>query len=242
MTAAAQPLVDASVVVAEVFGPTLQGEGPNLGMRAGFVRLGGCNLHCTWCDTPYTWDASRYDLRAELHRVAVSDIVAQVADMRPHVVVVTGGEPLLWQKHHGWHVMLRGLAQLGPVEVETNGTVIPDLTDPVRCYNVSPKLAHAGDPAAHRIVPAALDVFATLARHRRAILKVVVRDAGDVRAAAQLARTAGFPINRVYVMPEGTSTRTLEQGHAALAGVVLDEGLNMTTRLHVLCWGAQRGT
>src|SRR3954452_24909384 len=86
-----------SVVVAEVFGPTIQGEGRNLGQRAAFVRLGGCNLHCTWCDTPYTWDASRYDLRAEMSRRPVAEIVAEVRPMRPHVVVLTGGEPLLHQ-------------------------------------------------------------------------------------------------------------------------------------------------
>ena len=47
--------------VAEVFAPTFQGEGPYLGRSADFIRLGGCNLTCYGCDTPYTWDASRYE-------------------------------------------------------------------------------------------------------------------------------------------------------------------------------------
>lgn len=41
------------LLVSEVFGPTVQGEGKHCGRIAAFVRLGGCNLHCRWCDTPY---------------------------------------------------------------------------------------------------------------------------------------------------------------------------------------------
>ncbi len=62
-----------TLLVAEVFGPTFQGEGFSLGCRAAFVRLGRCNLDCgqgagaTWaCDTPYTWDWARYDPAVEL--------------------------------------------------------------------------------------------------------------------------------------------------------------------------------
>lgn len=64
---------DHSLVVSEVFGPTHQGEGPHAGQLCAFVRLMGCNLSCSWCDTPYTWDASRYDLKAEGHRMTVED-------------------------------------------------------------------------------------------------------------------------------------------------------------------------
>lgn len=230
-----------SVVVSEVFGPTLQGEGPNLGLRAAFVRMGGCNLHCRWCDTPYTWDARRFDLREQLTRVPVASIVEQVAAMDPRVVVVTGGEPLLWQGSRAWSRMLSGLADIAPVEIETNGTADPVSDQPVACYNVSPKLAHSGDPAEVRIKLPTLRKFADLARSDRAALKIVVITPRDVRAAAQLARDARWPLSRVYVMPEGTTPQRLAQVHGQVADAVLEEGLNMTTRLHVLCWGQERG-
>ena len=53
------------LLVAERFGverPTFQGEGPSSGVPALFIRLSRCNLTCTWCDTPYTWDTSRFDV------------------------------------------------------------------------------------------------------------------------------------------------------------------------------------
>lgn len=232
--------ISPSVVVSEVFGPTLQGEGPSLGMRAAFVRLGGCNLHCSWCDTPYTWDAMRYDLRTELERRPVDSIVEAIAAMEPYVIVVTGGEPLLWQTSNGWAPLIRGLAAIADVEIETNGTKVPDGSMPVRRFNVSPKLAHGGDSFRDRIVPAALRAFGELARNGRATLKVVVRTPNDVVQAAQLARWAGFPLRCSYVMPEGTDVPTLAERHRALADVAIQEGLNMTTRLHVLAWGQER--
>lgn len=229
-----------TVVVSEVFGPTLQGEGPSLGLRAGFVRLGGCNLHCSWCDTPYTWDADRYDLRAELTRRSTAGIVAEVATMTPSVVVISGGEPLLWQGKLGWLPLLRGLTQVAPVEIETNGTQMPTVTDPVARYNVSPKLAHGGDPLHARMVKPALHAFAGLARQGRAALKVVVQTASDVHEAGELARSLDWPAGSAYVMPEGTDVDTLTRRHHDLADAVIQEGLNMTTRLHVFIWGTER--
>ena len=61
--------------LSEVFGPTFQGEGPHAGRRCAFVRLGGCNLSCEWCDTPYTWDATRYDLALENPETPIPTII-----------------------------------------------------------------------------------------------------------------------------------------------------------------------
>jgi hypothetical protein len=143
---------EADLVVAEVFGPTFQGEGPSLGRRAGFVRLGRCNLDCSWCDTPFTWDWDRYDPAVELRRMPVTEVVARLEAMEPEIVVVTGGEPLLQQRRlvplaeacveRGWEV-----------EVETNGTLAPGpgLTALVARWNVSPKLANSSVAEDRRI-------------------------------------------------------------------------------------------
>ena len=107
------------LIVSEVFGPTWQGEGPSAGRVAGFVRLGRCNLACTWCDTPYTWDWSRFDPARELHERSVDSILSELDAMRVDMVVVTGGEPLLQQEIYP--LAERLLAAGYTVMIETSG-------------------------------------------------------------------------------------------------------------------------
>ncbi len=69
---------------------SVQGEGCNTGRAAYFIRVGGCDICCSWCDTRYSWNA-------ELHpMVAVEAIAANVIAAGADSVVVTGGEPLMW--------------------------------------------------------------------------------------------------------------------------------------------------
>ena len=226
-----------TLAISEVFGPTLQGEGPTLGRRAGFVRLGRCNLDCRWCDTPYTWDWERYDPAVEVTAVPVADVVEQLDAMTVDRVVVTGGEPLLQQRRLVPLLeacRLRGWA----VEVETNGTLAPDpeVAARVAAFNVSPKLANSGVPADRRIRP---DALAALLATRRAAFKFVATGPADLDEIAALVDAHG--LHPIWVMPEGTDAATIAAGLAALAGGVVDRGWNLTPRLHVLAWGDVRG-
>src|SRR5204863_10000958 len=139
-----------SLVVSEVFGPTWQGEGPSLGRRCGFVRLGRCNLACTWCDTPYTWDWARYDPAVELHRRMVTEVVSELDAMGIDMVVISGGEPLLQQSHLA-PLLAAAEQRQWRIEVETAGTLAPAAAlDAVDRFNVSPKLANSGNPVDRR--------------------------------------------------------------------------------------------
>ena len=228
---------DEELVVAEVFGPTFQGEGPSIGRRAGFVRLGRCNLDCTWCDTPYTWDWERYDPAAELRRMTVADVLAQLDAMIPETVVITGGEPLLQQRR--LVPLLHGCAERGwPVEIETNGTLAPapEVTALVRQWNVSPKLANSGIAYDTRVRP---DALAALAATGAAVFKFVVTAGHELDEVAALVDAHG--LEHVWIMPEGTDAATLTERARALVEPVLAHGWNLTPRLHVLLWGDERG-
>jgi 7-carboxy-7-deazaguanine synthase len=75
-------------VVEEFF--SLQGEGFHTGKAAYFIRLGGCDIGCSWCDSRFSWNP-------DLHPVIeTSDIIKRVIDSGADSVVVTGGEPLMW--------------------------------------------------------------------------------------------------------------------------------------------------
>ncbi|MFD7963752.1 7-carboxy-7-deazaguanine synthase QueE [Streptomyces zaomyceticus] len=233
--------LDHTLVVREVFGPTLQGEGPSTGRRCAFIRLGGCNLTCTWCDTPESWDGKRFDLRATLTRRTVQDIVARATVGLPDLVVITGGEPLLHQQQDGWRSLLVALrsAQV-EMEVETNGTQTPDpiTAQLVTRFNVSPKLAHASDPEHKRIRPEAL---AALHATGKAAFKFVCQTPADVAEVAAFAETHALAPSRVWVMPEGTDTPTLCDRLAEIAAPAIAAGFNLTTRLHVHAWGDEKG-
>ena len=220
------------LVVSEVFGPTLQGEGPSLGRRAGFVRLGRCNLACSWCDTAYTWDWSRFDPAQELRRMTVAEVAAQVAAMDVPMVVVTGGEPLLQQS--ALSELLLTLSPRHRIEVETAGTIapIPEVVGLVDQFNVSPKLGNSGNALERRHKPEVLRAFQDTGK---AVFKFVV--AGP----HELDEVAAFGVAPVWVMPEGTTAERVRAGLAALADPVIERGWNLTTRLHVELWGDKRG-
>jgi 7-carboxy-7-deazaguanine synthase len=225
------------LVVAEVFGPTLQGEGPSAGRRCGFVRLGGCNLDCSWCDTPYTWDWTRFRPETELRRVAVTEVVASVEAMGVDMLVITGGEPLLQAR--ALLPLLAAAAERGwRLEVETNGTVAPppQMAAQVAAFNVSPKLANSGIGEAVRIRPAALEALRATGR---AVFKFVVTAGSDLDEVAALV--AAHRLEPVYVMPEGTTAEVIVARMRELAGPVLERGFHLTPRLHILLWGDQRG-
>jgi len=69
---------------------SIQGEGFQVGKAAYFIRMGGCDVGCSWCDSPFTWDP-------ELHPLAdTDDIVERAVNSGTDSVVITGGEPLMW--------------------------------------------------------------------------------------------------------------------------------------------------
>ena len=220
-------------MVSEVFGPTWQGEGPSLGRRAGFVRLGRCNLACTWCDTPYTWRWEDHDPAVELTTRTVDDVVAQLDAMGVGLVVVTGGEPLLQQSH-----LPPLLRRLPEVEIETAGTLAPkdEVVALVARFNVSPKLANSGNPLERRHKP---DVLRAFEATGKAAFKFVAVDEGDLDEIADVVGECG--LTDVWVMPEGRDAATIVDRSRRLIEPVLARGWNLTTRLHVLLWGDERG-
>ena len=72
--------------VTEIF-RSIQGESTHAGLACTFIRLTGCNLRCTWCDTEYAFHGGE--------RLSVDEVVARVGELGGKLVELTGGEPLL---------------------------------------------------------------------------------------------------------------------------------------------------
>jgi len=91
---------------------TIQGEGFNTGRAAYFIRLGGCDVGCVWCDVKESWDADAHP------RQAVAALVAAASEYPGRNVVITGGEPLM----HNCLPLTKALQEAGfKTWIETSG-------------------------------------------------------------------------------------------------------------------------
>ena len=145
----------------EVFA-SIQGEGISAGVPSVFVRLGECNLKCSYCDTRYTWDWETFDKATETAEVGEQPLLARVLELageNTRNVVITGGEPMLQQEH--LVPFIRDLRARGfDVEIETNGTIEPIAGMQVSRWNVSPKLENSGNKKTARLRTGPLTWFA----------------------------------------------------------------------------------
>lgn len=231
----------------EIFA-SLQGEGPSMGVPVAFVRLSRCNLACTWCDTAYTWrfegdnrphrDGIAFDRKANQVTLSPEDTAARIEALGQKRLVITGGEPLL--QAPGLVDMLAHLPDIS-VEIETNGTVAPPPRLDVRIdqYNVSPKLAHSGNPAELALLPERLDAWAS---EPRAFLKFVLASPEDMDEVLALQQRYRFRPGQVFLMAEGTDSATLRARQVWLSELCLKHGFRMSDRLHIHLYGDTRGT
>lgn len=244
----AEPLTNSTELpVSEVFGPTLQGEGPYAGRPATFVRFMGCNLSCSWCDSAYTWDASRFNLKEQRQQMTADEIAHDVLTRGFHndLTVLTGGEPLLHQNTRGWKLLIDQLVHRSSrqIHLETNGTLAPNqfTMDRLSAVMVSPKLTNAGPHRGHQD-PTLHPRWPLIARMRRTVhLKVVCQTPKEVGQVVQWAAEIAWPREQVWVMPEGATAAELAERWPAIAAAAAHHSIAASHRLHVLAWGSERG-
>ena len=107
-------LTTTSLPVMEAF-YTLQGEGYHQGRAAYFIRLGGCDVGCVWCDVKDSWNAEKHP------KIAIEAIVAEAAKYPGRLAVITGGEPLL----HQLDELTKALQEAGfETNIETSGSSV----------------------------------------------------------------------------------------------------------------------
>ena len=211
---------DARVRVAEIFA-SVQGEGIWVGIPSTFVRLSGCNLRCIWCDTPYaSW-------RPEGPVLTVAEIVNMVTKEGMNHVVLTGGEPMLFDPIE---ILAKELKALGhTITIETAGTIHRSL--PCDLISISPKLANSTPREdltwkdRHEATRINISAIQALISSYPYQLKFVVNpDEGDdlTEIESLLAQLHGVDSTRVLLMPEGTDSETLHRRARMLVKPVMD--------------------
>jgi 7-carboxy-7-deazaguanine synthase len=220
--------------VAEIF-YSVQGEGSLIGVPSIFVRTSGCNLRCSWCDTPYTsW-------KPEGQELPLDEILEQVAAYSARHVVVTGGEPMIAPEIVPLTKRLR--ARGLHITIETAGTVVA----PVDCdlMSISPKLANSTPEgpwaAQHERLRIQPGVLRRLMESYDYQLKFVVARPEDLEEIHQMVGELQADRGKVILMPEGVDSGTLRERGAWLAETAKREGYRFTPRLHIELWGNRRG-
>lgn len=218
---------------------SIQGEGVNAGRPAVFLRLILCNLKCSWCDTKYTWDWQSYDPKQQAIQLSSQDIEKEVLKHDCRYLVVTGGEPMLQQK-----ALLPLLEQLKAsglfVEIETNGTILPDagILSAVDHWSVSPKLANSGNLLSTREIAQCYILFARLPSCH---FKYVIQNRRDFAEVRRLMQKYGISPQKIVLMPQGRTTDEVMRRSTWVVELCKAEGCLFSTRLQVLLWGNERG-
>ncbi|MGA3242781.1 MAG: 7-carboxy-7-deazaguanine synthase QueE [Bryobacteraceae bacterium] len=220
--------------IAELF-YSLQGEGSLIGTPSFFIRTSGCNLRCSWCDTPYTsW-------QPEGAEMSLDAICAEVHRHPARHVVVTGGEPMIAPEMVALTERLRALGM--HITVETAGTVFK----PVACdlMSISPKLGNSTPEgpwaAQHERLRLQTEVLRKLMAGYQYQLKFVIARPEDVAEVRSLAEALKAPAERIVLMPEGIDPTRLRERALWLAEICKDDGFRFSPRLHVDLYGNRRG-
>lgn len=231
------------LIVSEVF-YSIQGEGQTMGIPAVFLRLGGCNLLCEgrgWrCDTIEVWQKG---VSTAFENVLSADHITKLKQ-GAHLVL-TGGEPLLQQDAIFKFLQFiydEGNGIFPIVEIETNGTIIPNwqLMGRVAYWNISPKLGNSGMPYERRVNEIACKKIINEARYLdNVIFKFVICDQYDLIG---MHEDYGFiPNNKIMLMPAGATQEELEQTRPSVVELCKTFGFRYSERLHIVIWNKKTG-
>ena len=207
-----------------------------MGVPSVFVRTSGCNLRCTWCDTPYTsW-------QPEGEERSISSIVDEVDGYGAQHVVITGGEPMIAPEIEE---LTERLTQ--HITIETAGTVEAD----VRCdlMSISPKLANSTPRTRdngrwadqHERLRYQPEILRRLIQRYPYQLKFVITEPGDLQQVNAMLPEIGASRDCVVLMAEGLDAEILAERGRWLAEIAKQEGFRMTPRMHIDLWGNRRG-
>lgn len=230
---------------------SVQGEGKLTGMPSFFIRLSGCNLRCTWCDTPYaSWNP-------ESTPRTITSLVEEATASKARHVVVTGGEPLIFDRIDELLTALRAAGL--HITIETAGTVFRPV--PFDLISISPKLSNSDpvhdprDPDGkwlklHQAKRTNLDALQALIDASRTNqqsprdlqLKFVVSSPRDIEEIESLlSHLQRWNRDDILLMPEGITTPSPEK-KSWIVNECTRRGWRYCSRLHIELFGNKRGT
>lgn len=238
--------------VSEIFGVTIQGEGPLIGRPTVFVRTGGCDYRCRWCDTLY---AVLPEHRAQWRQMTAEEVLVQVrtlAHHRPLLITLSGGNPALQPLED---LIDRGRAEGYLFALETQGSIARSWFAKLDSLVLSPKAPGMGNPSPTRWDR--LDRCLAFARQGDRgkqpdiALKIVLFDEQDYQYARQVAgRSPALPLylqvgnhTPPHLTPDIDLPGIRSRTDWLIGRIAQDQWyeVRILPQLHTLLWGNQRG-
>lgn len=229
--------------IAEIFGPTIQGEGALIGQPTVFVRAGGCDYRCSWCDSMHAVDSAFRDSWAAMQTAEVWAQVRALSGGRPLTVSISGGNPAI--QDFG-PLIATGRAEGYGFALETQGSVARDWFADLTLLVLSPKPPSSGETSD----PAAFEACLAAAQGTRTVLKIVVFDDADYAWARDWA--GRYPDLDLVLQPGNpevdpdvpVAAQDVADRLLWLVDKVMADGWfrpRLLPQLHVLLWGNRRG-
>lgn len=170
--------------VIEIFS-SIEGEGTRQGYLCTFVRLYGCNLRCSYCDTPYSYEGGEYTV------IDVKEVAETVRAIGNKYVTITGGEPLLQEPQV--IELIKLLGEDYEFNIETNGSVIPTYRAENVFYTVDYKC-----PTSNEETKMKEEAFLNL--HKNDVVKFVVGSIKDLQRTYEFIKTHDIQAH-IYLSP-----------------------------------------
>lgn len=243
------PMLSRKIMVSEVFGVTIQGEGALIGVPTVFVRTGGCDYRCSWCDTLY---AVLPEYKSDWHPMTTQEVFAEIqhlSNCQPLLVTLSGGNPAIQP--------LEDLLDLGHAHgytfaIETQGSVAQPWFAQLDHLTLSPKPPSSKQVTRwERLDRCVAYARATSGSSVQICLKIVVFDEADFVYARQVAER--YPDIPMYLqagnhtpphLSRDLDTPGILQRMDWLIQRVIAEkwySARVLPQLHVLLWGNKRG-
>ena len=239
---------DAKIRVSEIFGPTIQGEGVLIGLPTVFVRTGGCDYRCSWCDSLHAVDPKYRHDWAAMSTGEVWDKITDLSGGQPLTVSLSGGNPAI--QPFG-ALIRRGHADGYRFALETQGSVAKDWFAKIDTLVLSPKPPSSGMDTDWSAFDKCL---AAAGQSPQVVLKIVIFDDADYHYAKQTATR--YPTLAMYLQPGNHTPPPAEDDGACVDQVGVMDRLHwlvdkvtedrwfearVLPQLHVLLWGNKRG-
>lgn len=230
--------------IIEIFGPTFQGEGSMAGQQTHFVRFGGCDYRCNWCDTPYAVLPDQ--VKANSTQMTTREIYNEIAHLSgyPKWITFSGGNPLM----HDFLELVALLHREGyRVCAETQGSIMVSrlAVQALDLLILSPKPPSSG-------MTTDLDKLRAIANVQlKHTVKVVVFDRPDFEYAMTIREI--FPYSDFWISVgtvqdaagrEEFQIQILEDAEVLAQWILSDDrahNVSLMPQLHTLLWGSKRG-